>query len=409
MLEYFRCNKTQITHDLSVLFQKNYNVQQTLRKNYILEIWCFTILILLLKKHFNQNNYSLYTPNVQYKIFEEIKLIDLSFSLYNTIKNLHSVLIYRIELLLSRVETFYWQKTNYLNKLKKLLSKLKSNYLLSFEKRGEDKTIHHLQKINQLMTGVIRNILQILNEKDPFLLKIFENGLLFVSSLNFNQNFSYKTFNSLLQPLGIVFDSKTLIHFPLHKKEFISLLFGNNKQNYIMSLGSGASNPLMPNSSNPWKNQTNCNSQSIENHKDGQNEIYKEPKKKIHKKIDSNKKMKNELLNLIEENYKDKFFNLNEDEYDIPEPPFLSPNKTNKRFSLVLDMDETMIHYPDDILLYQEEHNDNNYDKFIIRPYLNEFLIEIAKDYEIIIFTSASKNYADFILNKLEGLFSKYI
>ena len=151
-----------MTHDLSVLFPKHFNIQQTLRKNFILELWSFSILILYLKRHENADNFSLYTPNINYKIFDQIPLKELSTDLIEIIKNLNSVLIYKIELLLSRAETFYWQKSKYLSRIKRILSKKKSNYLLSVEKRNEDKVKHHLQQINQLLNSVIRGLFKIL-------------------------------------------------------------------------------------------------------------------------------------------------------------------------------------------------------------------------------------------------------
>ena len=63
-----------------------------------------------------------------------------------------------------------------------------------------------------------------------------------------------------------------------------------------------------------------------------------------------------------------------------------------KNFCLVLDIDETIIHT---INLPFE-----NY--FLLRPGVIDFLEEISKLYEIIIFTSSPKSYADPILNKID-------
>ena len=71
-----------------------------------------------------------------------------------------------------------------------------------------------------------------------------------------------------------------------------------------------------------------------------------------------------------------------------------------KNFCLVLDIDETIIHTMN--LPFE------NY--FLLRPGLIDFLEEISKLYEIIIFTSSPKSYADPILNKidLENKFFSY-
>ena len=62
----------------------------------------------------------------------------------------------------------------------------------------------------------------------------------------------------------------------------------------------------------------------------------------------------------------------------------------NKKFTLVLDMDETLIHFR------SEEK------KFKLRPSCLWFLNEMSKLYEVVIFTAGSKQYADYILNFIE-------
>ena len=65
-------------------------------------------------------------------------------------------------------------------------------------------------------------------------------------------------------------------------------------------------------------------------------------------------------------------------------------NKKDKKkvFTLVLDLDETIISYQKGT--------------FIPRPGLNKFLTEINKLYEIIVFTSATQSYADSILDSID-------
>ena len=76
---------------------------------------------------------------------------------------------------------------------------------------------------------------------------------------------------------------------------------------------------------------------------------------------------------------------------DIPSPPFIkTPSK--KRFSLVLDIDETISH--------SLKLSCGCY--FLLRPGTKNFLKEVSKFYEIIIFTSSPKKYADRILNKID-------
>ena len=73
-------------------------------------------------------------------------------------------------------------------------------------------------------------------------------------------------------------------------------------------------------------------------------------------------------------------------------PPFLPPINEKYKYTLVLDMDETLIYYffiDIDGMLF-------------VRPYCFEFLKELNEFYEIVIFTAGTKEYADNILNMID-------
>ena len=74
--------------------------------------------------------------------------------------------------------------------------------------------------------------------------------------------------------------------------------------------------------------------------------------------------------------------------------PFLT-NKSNKPYTLVLDLDETLIHF-------KSNPNNESSGKIMIRPFLYDFLKNIKKDFELIIFTAATQDYADPIINAIE-------
>ena len=64
-------------------------------------------------------------------------------------------------------------------------------------------------------------------------------------------------------------------------------------------------------------------------------------------------------------------------------------------YTLVLDMDETLIHF------------DPRRRHFRVRPHVHNFLREMSHQWEIIVFTAGLKDYADWILNELDP--QKYI
>ena len=69
--------------------------------------------------------------------------------------------------------------------------------------------------------------------------------------------------------------------------------------------------------------------------------------------------------------------------------PYLSPKTSEKEYTLVLDLDETLVHYVDA--------GDQSY--FLIREGCLEFLQEMSEFYELIIFTAGMQDYADWVLN----------
>ena len=86
---------------------------------------------------------------------------------------------------------------------------------------------------------------------------------------------------------------------------------------------------------------------------------------------------------------------LNEYEKNKIEPPFIK-TKNKKNYTLVLDLDETLINI---------EFKDINSNKCILhlRPGLFGFLSIVKPFYELITFTSASKEYAQPIINEIES------
>ena len=99
--------------------------------------------------------------------------------------------------------------------------------------------------------------------------------------------------------------------------------------------------------------------------------------------------------------------NIEEDKYSIennnfnearPKPPFLKPISPKYKYTLVLDLDETLVHYISD--------SDSAYIQ--IRPGAEEFIKDLSEYYEIIIFTAALQTYADLVIDGIdpEGVIS---
>ena len=70
----------------------------------------------------------------------------------------------------------------------------------------------------------------------------------------------------------------------------------------------------------------------------------------------------------------------------------LPSGQENSTYTLVLDLDETLVHF-----FYTPSGG-----MFLIRPFCMKFLEEMAEKFEIVIFTAALKNYADSILDLLD-------
>ena len=87
------------------------------------------------------------------------------------------------------------------------------------------------------------------------------------------------------------------------------------------------------------------------------------------------------------------YFKNNKLNVSIP-VPYLD-KKSTKQYTLVLDLDETLIHF---------KPNPNNEESgtIKIRPFLMEFLEKIKNYYDLVVFTAATQEYADPIINALD-------
>ena len=81
----------------------------------------------------------------------------------------------------------------------------------------------------------------------------------------------------------------------------------------------------------------------------------------------------------------------------VVQPPYLPEARDPTCYTLVLDLDETLVHY----------YEMNGEGSFRIRPGCEKFLREMSEMYEVVIFTAAMQDYADWVLDSIDK--HKYI
>ena len=114
---------------------------------------------------------------------------------------------------------------------------------------------------------------------------------------------------------------------------------------------------------------------------------YNIPRNNNISNISSKNIHRNNISNISSNNGNTKILNTEK----IPTVPFIK-STMKKKFCLVLDIDETISH--------SLKLSFGCY--FLLRPGARDFLKEVSKYYEIVIFTSSPQKYADKILNKID-------
>lgn len=75
--------------------------------------------------------------------------------------------------------------------------------------------------------------------------------------------------------------------------------------------------------------------------------------------------------------------------------PYLPPLASSScNYTLVIDLDETLVHY--------KESSENEVGHFLVRPYAQQFILEMSEFYELVVFTAAVQEYADWILDLID-------
>ena len=86
---------------------------------------------------------------------------------------------------------------------------------------------------------------------------------------------------------------------------------------------------------------------------------------------------------------------LKENKYFQTEPAPYLKTKNRKNYSLILDLDETLVHF-------KINNEDDSEGVLQIRPGVIPFLEQVGKYYELIVFTAATQDYGDLLIDAIE-------
>ena len=244
----------------------------------------------------------------------------------------------------------------YFNNLKKLL-----NNSIDMNNLSEDEIIVN---INDNCTYISSNIHRLLNYYNEY-------------SENNNINNYYKDFMNIFNQISIISenDIKNFFYDKIYNKKL------RNKSPY--QYNNKANNSFYRYNNRRNKNISNSIDLSIYN-----NSVLNF----------NNMEQKQKMIN---DTYYISSFRLNTINYtNNIIPPFIKTKRpANKRYTLILDLDETLIN----VKTFDINNNNSLNPKIInLRPGLFSFLNSVKPFYEIISFSCASKEYAEHIIKKIE-------
>ena len=291
--------------------------------------------------------------------FFNIKKAKINLHYYSIILVLSLALVYILTNKVKMTQEYFPQIINLFNFQQKLF------LLLS------DMVIHKI-KINSGQKMWAREIMNILNNKLMF---NTENYILDMKKINLN---SYYLINEILVELKFK-NENGLIDLNEQEIFFMNFYFNNNL------------NSLFKYNISNIEEIFNNNIFSIFNLKSNYANIASRNNNKSLRSIST----KTNPSNIIFNDLLEVIIPLQKNSVKIiPKIPFLKfPSK--KEYTLILDLDETLIYFK---LLNPNK----RLGKILLRPGLINFLEIIKEFYEIIIFTSGTKEYADIILNIIE-------
>ena len=360
---------------------------------------------------FSEENYIIIQSSINLQLFIIMFIYHLFFNsqilnesicllidIFNKFKINFYLLIKQVSIYYNNIKFFDLKNNNiYFNILQNLLNNTK---IYNIKNLIEDEII---LKINDNCTNISNNIHKLLNTYYEY-------------TKNNNQISYYNEFMNIFNQISIITenDIKNYFYNIIYKENdktnnnngkkvyniFLNYKHFNNNKNYRNS------SPFRKNISETNSKYKNIISFSKDSNINNNNIIENEKNQKI---INDNKyisvyRMQNNKNNTSNIN---NINNYNEQNSNII-PPFIKTKRpSDKKYTLVLDLDETLVY-----VKQLNTQNNNNYSsnscnninqKIInLRPGLFAFLNNVKPFYEIISFSSASKLYADHILNKIE-------
>ena len=162
----------------------------------------------------------------------------------------------------------------------------------------------------------------------------------------------------------------------------------NNNQTILDTINFNINNNI--NNENEIIENNNINNNLNNNNNNNANDFLTNNNNNNNTSINNNTTINNNNYILQDNTNIDDSFNIPQ-----PDPPFLPEKTSTKEYTLVLDLDETLVHYCE-----EDENEDDAYVK--VRMGTENFINVLSEYCEIIIFTASTQYYADIVIDGLD-------
>ena len=388
---HIECKEWKNTFEKNILgFFKEYDFinNRPEEMKYTLNILIISLIIAFWRTNeINLNNYSTFEI-----IIKEINEIMINHHKIYLLLCLWIIQDYKYSL--NNNENISFLKNQINKNLPRKLNNCRNIYLIIDELSTTCNILHSILKM------VLNENIELLN--DDYLLNDIDN----LCSIEMTELMSY--FETLINEEEV---DEQLNEEKLNELTNIDLRDSNNnfKHNYT--------------NSNIYNYRTTINDSNYQNNYNKVNKLQNYPiyyyitdsrEEFINKNISNNNIVNKNYMNK-KNNYKNNYNINNYDNYyiknlenhpyikkqitEIPKPPFLSDINTNKynnkKYTLVLDLDETLVQF-------RMSQYDQKKATLLFRPGLIQFLNRIYPLFDLVVWTVATKEYADFILDYIE-------